>query len=512
MYNKKLFLIFGMIHLILVFPLINAFGFDENSEKSFGFNKDNTLGNLNNVLINSPLNNQTIIYNFTSGLWYNAFINTTGGGSGNLSGFGTLHYLSKFSDSNTLTDSIIYNNGNFVGINTTTPYGLGDIFNVNGEFTLHQNGDNYFQGYTDVTGQTTFQIQTNEKVILGDHEGSSTECELSIHVPEQEIYTQFIKKVTFNNIPADLTKFGLNVENPQVEFHMLGDSILGGNVTINTLDIELTSDYVLVEDGGKVKKAEIDGKVWENSLIDGSGSANKIPYFSDSDTLTYNTLFNWDNTNKRLGIGIETPEATLHVVGTEASGYFDRIESTTNSPALTFRKARGSVGSESIVSVADNLGAFTFRGYGATRYRTGARFGAGIDTGTISDDSMPGFLYFQTTPNGTRTPVERMRIDNAGNIGLNTIAPTEKLEVSGNVKATAFIGDGSQLTGIGGGNPFDQSLNTTNDVSFNVLNTTNKFHSDASTNYTYFDFGADIGICWNLTHIIWGESITGQCG
>ena len=77
-----------------------------------------------------------------------------------------------------------------------------------------------------------------------------------------------------------------------------------------------------------------------------------------------------------------------------------------------------------------------------------------------------------------------------------------------------LLGNGScqSSADFGGGNPFDQSLNTTNDVSFNVLNTTNKFHSDASTNYTYFDFGADIGICWNSTHIIWGESITGQCG
>ena len=35
-------------------------------------------------------------------------------------------------------------------------------------------------------------------------------------------------------------------------------------------------------------------------------------------------------------------------------------------------------------------------------------------------------------------------------IGLNypTTQPSEKLEVDGNVKATAFIGDGSQLTNL----------------------------------------------------------------
>ena len=33
-------------------------------------------------------------------------------------------------------------------------------------------------------------------------------------------------------------------------------------------------------------------------------------------------------------------------------------------------------------------------------------------------------------------------------MGIDTDAPDEKLTVNGNVKATAFIGDGSQLTGV----------------------------------------------------------------
>ncbi|MFH1714582.1 MAG: hypothetical protein ABH857_00080, partial [Elusimicrobiota bacterium] len=44
---------------------------------------------------------------------------------------------------------------------------------------------------------------------------------------------------------------------------------------------------------------------------------------------------------------------------------------------------------------------------------------------------------------------EQMRIAADGNVGIGTINPTEVLEVSGTVKAIAFVGDGTGLTGIG---------------------------------------------------------------
>lgn len=55
------------------------------------------------------------------------------------------------------------------------------------------------------------------------------------------------------------------------------------------------------------------------------------------------------------------------------------------------------------------------------------------DSNTISDTVMTG------NPDGSTLVL--------GNIGMGVTTPTNKMDVNGTVKATAFIGDGSQLTG-----------------------------------------------------------------
>jgi hypothetical protein len=47
----------------------------------------------------------------------------------------------------------------------------------------------------------------------------------------------------------------------------------------------------------------------------GTGAAGRVSFWSSANTLSSNSVFVWDNTNGRLGIGNSTPSSALHVTG-----------------------------------------------------------------------------------------------------------------------------------------------------------------------------------------------------
>jgi hypothetical protein len=54
----------------------------------------------------------------------------------------------------------------------------------------------------------------------------------------------------------------------------------------------------------------------------------------------------------------------------------------------------------------------------------------------IDASNNPGLLFY--TGSGNNNPIERMRINNNGDVGIGTTAPTAKLDVNGNVQAWEY--------------------------------------------------------------------------
>ena len=118
-----------------------------------------------------------------------------------------------------------------------------------------------------------------------------------------------------------------------------------------------------------------------------------------------------------VGIGEASPSATLHVnKGTNAASAFP----SGNWAAKIFNQTDAST--ENGLVVANRWAASA-----STAFEVGGLY-----------DNGNGFDTF-------------FKVDGAGNVGIGTTSPTQKLDVSGTVKATAFVGDGSGLTGISGG-------------------------------------------------------------
>ncbi|MBL4753238.1 MAG: tail fiber domain-containing protein [Flavobacteriales bacterium] len=166
-----------------------------------------------------------------------------------------------------------------------------------------------------------------------------------------------------------------------------------------------------------------------------------------------------DGTNGNVGIGTTSPSGIFHVSSNTATDmYFSRHTTDNAGTATVFRKSRGTAAIPTIVAADDDAGLVVFDAYDGTAYREVAGILAEVDaTPGVSD--MPGRLVFYTTPDGSITRTERMRIINNGNVGIGTTAPGSKLHVSGNMRLSSvpatnrFIllgDDGETNTGTGG--------------------------------------------------------------
>ena len=128
--------------------------------------------------------------------------------------------------------------------------------------------------------------------------------------------------------------------------------------------------------------------------------------------------------NQRLGIAY---------VGDYGGASITNYGGTTqaNKPVLDFNRSRGT-SNASMTSVAsgDGLAHIIFRGADGTNFIDSAAIRSDVD-GTPGTNDMPGRLVFETTPDGSNTLTERMRITSGGAVQISGADDQDNLLVKG---------------------------------------------------------------------------------
>ena len=111
----------------------------------------------------------------------------------------------------------------------------------------------------------------------------------------------------------------------------------------------------------------------------------------------------------------------------------------TSSPKIWLAKNGGAtVGTHASIASGEVLGTIFFSGSDGSDFVNAASIHAIADSSVGSND-MPGALIFSTTPDGDDDVDERMRITNAGRVGIGTAAPASSLHIVG---GNLLIADG----------------------------------------------------------------------
>jgi hypothetical protein len=140
-----------------------------------------------------------------------------------------------------------------------------------------------------------------------------------------------------------------------------------------------------------------------------------------------------------VGIGTSAPETTLHVEAGFPITTTRRFSTSAFGGEIHLQKGRGSSASPTIVLNGDGLGAEKWFGYDGSTFRQAGMLTVEVD-GEPSTSSMPGRFVFSTTPSGSTSSSERMRITSAGNVGIGTSSPNAAalLDVSSTTKGVLF--------------------------------------------------------------------------
>ena len=334
------------------------------------------------------------------------------------------------------------NFGNDIGLNDDR----GIRFGNSDDLTIFHDGSN---SYIRDSGTGNLIIRGSAAIKFEDNNGSET---FAIFNDDGavELYHNNVKKLETSAAGITVTGTATVVDDI---------SISGATPTITLTDTDDNSDCLVYQAAGNLyleadKNGEASGSfirlavddldfvhVYNGSTvfnessrdqdfrIESNGDANC--FFIDANN---NNIILGNNAGDGLG-------GKLQVVATDSNAVvaIHRASADTAGAGIYLSSSRGaSVGDDTIVQDGDTLGSIAaFGADGTDRNSIAGSINFQVD-GTPGGNDMPGRIVFKTTLDGGVTQHERMRINNAGKVGIGTASPEQNFHVEASNTAQMF--------------------------------------------------------------------------
>ncbi|HAT68647.1 MAG TPA: hypothetical protein DCS20_03430 [Candidatus Yonathbacteria bacterium] len=159
--------------------------------------------------------------------------------------------------------------------------------------------------------------------------------------------------------------------------------------------------------------------------------------YSQASASVNDTYFTGGLTSWLNNVGVDDVEIGL--------GRADNTTATAGSMIFGGR-SRGTLAAPTAVTSGDTLLTLQAVGHDGTDFAKSSAISFEVD-GTPGANDMPGRIVFSTSADGAQTLTERMRITNAGNVGIGTSTPGANLTIAGSAGQTANLFSIASSTG-----------------------------------------------------------------
>jgi hypothetical protein len=346
-----------------------------------------------------------------------------------IDGSGTANYVAKWSDSDTITDSIIFDNGTNVGIGTASPGSKLDILSSANPFITVRTasyaavlGADTTNGYIRIGAGTNHAVGTVVNGTIRTWLDTDGNLSVGTTVAKGKLTVVSAISSTAPTLYIESSTSGSGL------YGMIaaGDSyhglvLRGKPAAATTFEVTAADEMSFFEYGG----------IFNFYQKNNTGTFSLFSRIANGSA----TYFNGGN------VGIGTIDPTCKLTVDSSAGFSWGFPSTASVKVGT----PGTGGSFLVMTPSLNASYESGLSIDGT-YNSGKTVVNINAFGVYSGGPYSADMVFKTST--TTTLSEKMRITNDGNVGINQTAPLQKLDVYGNISLGSWVKPGSTYVGL----------------------------------------------------------------